>query len=106
MANIIEEVSNFYYFSDEDHKLINEYLEEHFPDSWTPTLCGNCCGMFTEFYNLKGLMGEDMTQEESSLLIKFLDDNKIKCMLTRSTLYPDEHNEYITNDIIYERHAD
>lgn len=78
-------------FDDRESALIEKWLKESGYTWWQPTLCGNCCGMFTGYYLVNGIGGTWENDNDKAEFAKFAIQNNIsydKGELDGSTISP------------------
>jgi hypothetical protein len=67
----------FTYYDEREEDLIESWLEEHGYTFWRPTVCGDCCGMYEEFYSVNGICGKWDSETDKQEFIEFAKKNNI-----------------------------
>lgn len=81
--SVVETGDNYVYFTDEEDKLIQDWLTAHGYTWWQPTLCGSCCGFYDAEYVPNGIGGE-MKPEDVETFRLFAADKQIDCTVDDS----------------------
>ena len=69
----------FYYFSDEEKEIIENFLIEKGYEIDTNVVCGSCCGMYANHYYLGGIGGSWKTKKDMMDFKKLMEKHKISC---------------------------
>lgn len=80
-------------YDDRESKLIEEWLSKHDYTWWQPTLCGNCCGMYTGYYRVNDIGGKWKTDQDKIDFAIYAKKNNIpfdEDELNHSTISPVE----------------
>jgi len=77
MSHMETEEQTFYLFDDKEKQLIEKWLTKHGYPLHTNTVCGSCCGMFSDYYYVNGICGTWNNANDRADFIKFLRRHKI-----------------------------
>ena len=80
-----EEHEVFTYFTDEEKEKIEGWLEGKNYQWGTATVCGNCCGFYSDEYWVGGVFGEWNAGDEQEF-IEWAKQNDISCEVERRTI--------------------
>lgn len=64
---------DFVEYTPDEEKLIESFLKKRKLEYWRPTLCGDCCGMYENFYSIE----YGFTDEFKKEFKKFAEKNNI-----------------------------
>ena len=78
-----ENTETFYYFSKEEEDIIEGFLTERGYGVHTNTVCGNCCGMFADYYYLGGIGGGWKSKKDCDDFKKLCEKNDISCSFSK-----------------------
>lgn len=73
------------HFSDEEDKLIQEWLTKQGYTWSTNTVCGNCCGMYEDEYWVNGIGGK-FPENKRKAFLRYALDKKIGCRIYGYTI--------------------
>lgn len=90
-----DNTETFYYFSDAEKKLIEQWIIEHGYTVDTNHVCGSCCGMYADYYYPAGI-GGNFKKEDQKKFAAFAKENNIACSIDGYTITadPNEGEDY------------
>lgn len=86
----------FFYFSEKEKELIENFLTGLGYEIGKNTVCGSCCGMYADEYWVGGIGGGWKVKSHANKFKKFAEDNGIGCSF--SDYNPDGINYTISAD--------
>lgn len=78
----------FYYFSKDERKKIEKFLEDHEYEWETNNVCGECCGMYADEYWVGGV-GGDIKAKDKKAFVRLCKKEKIACSINDYTISAD-----------------
>jgi len=87
------EETEFYYFSEEAHDFIKEFLESKGHTYERNTVCGDCCGVYASEYWVNGIFG-DFPISDKEEFTKLMQEKGYECSVDGNTISADPASLY------------
>lgn len=75
----------FFYFSEEEHTFIKEFLESKVHTYEQNTVCGDCCGVYASEYWVNGIFGT-FPEKDRDEFIKLMEEKGYECSVEDNTI--------------------
>lgn len=89
--------TEYTYYDEREEELIEKWLTKKGYTFWRPTVCGNCCGMYENFYAINGIIGHWKHDKDIQSFIRFAKKNDIPyshSLLIHDEINPDTNKEW------------
>lgn len=71
MAYTKQDETVFTYYDSREEELIEKWLKEKGYSWWRPTVCGDCCGMYENYYAVDGISGKWKSEKDKEDFKKY-----------------------------------